>query len=618
MRHGGTPTQTTRGGVRRRPDAAPRRPAALALGALALAAAVPVLAVPAAPAGAAERVVIRGAGFGHGVGLSQYGARGMALKGFSARRILRHYYRGTSLQRSGAAARNVRVALQTGRRETTVSGAKSIGGLTTKTTRSYRIVRTASGITIRQIGRKEPVGRSSSGVEVLPGNATTLRVAGRAADGVQDGSFRGTLDVLPDGPNLLVVNELDIEQYLRGVVTEETPSSWPSAALQAQAVVARTYAITNAVGGRAFDQWPDTRSQVYTGISGESGPGDAAIAATRGQVVTLNGTPVITYFFSTSGGRTEDSSNVFGGESRSWLQSVSDPYEKSAGSPLYRWTRSFSTASADARTRRFGVGALRRIEILSRGDSPRVTRARVVGATGSREIDGGQLQRAFSLPDRWATVGVVSMSRCLKAGPTAAEQRAIDARRAVREQRRVLAAARAEQRRRARDPQSAVAAVGVGVTVRFHGGGDRTTTTPGAPTPAPVLATGTGTTGAPAPGTTSPSAPTDPGGPAAGAIAVAGAGAEELGALLAEDARPAPTTRSVPARAARRSARCRLVGGVRPVRDGATGRLQRKDGGRWVTVREVALKDGRFETVVPKSGSWRVRVAGFTTPVAGL
>ncbi|MSW50771.1 MAG: SpoIID/LytB domain-containing protein, partial [Actinobacteria bacterium] len=441
----------------RRPTTA-RAPRGARLGLAAVAAsalAAGSLVVPAAPAAAAERVVVLGAGFGHGVGLSQYGARGMAQAGFSVRRILAHYYRGTGLQRSPAARRAVRVQLQTGRPETTISGAVSIGGLRTKTTRSYRLVREGSKIEIRQVGRKRMVGSSTSAIEVVPGAAGTLRVAGRAADGVQDGAFRGTIDVLPDGPNVLVVNELDIEDYLRGVVTEETPSSWPTAALQAQAVVARTYAITNAVGGRAFDQYPDTRSQVYTGVSGETAAGDAAIAATRGQVVTLGGTPVITYFFSTSGGRTEDSSAVFGGEDRSWLQSVPDPYEARAGSPLYRWTRTFSTSSADARTRRFGVGGLRRIEILGRGDSPRVTKARVVGDAGRAEIDGGQLQRAFDLPDRWATFATVSMSGCLTAGPTPAQRR-------VAREARAAAAARRVQRRRDRDPQTARAGAGVG------------------------------------------------------------------------------------------------------------------------------------------------------------
>lgn len=401
-----------------------------------------LLALAPSPAGAAERFVVRGGGFGHGVGLSQYGAKGMAERGVPVASILSHYYRGTTLGR--AEARNVRVALQWGRTETTISGAASIGGLRTRTDRSYRVIRTGSGLEIRQVGRERRFASAASGVKVVPGGGGVLRVAGRAADGVQDGSFRGTIDVLPDASNVLVVNDLDLEEYLRGVVTEESPSGWPAGALQAQAIVARTYAITNRVGGRQFDQWPDTRSQVYTGVSGETAQGDAAIAATRGRIVTLGGRPVITYFFSTSGGRTEDSSNVFGGEDRSWLQSVPDPYE--ADAPLHRWTRTFSMASADSRTARFGVGALDRIDVTRRGDSPRVVRARVRGAGGTKEVSGQDLQLAFDLPDRWASFAAVSMSGCLRAGLSPAERRA-------EEQARIAAEARAEARRRADDPQ---------------------------------------------------------------------------------------------------------------------------------------------------------------------
>ncbi|MEV4423436.1 hypothetical protein AB0L40_26210, partial [Patulibacter sp. NPDC049589] len=71
-------------------------------------------------------------------------------------------------------------------------------------------------------------------------------------------------------------------------------------------------------------------------------------------------------------------------------------------------------------------------------------------------------------------------------------------------------------------------------------------------------------------------------------------------------------------RAPRVPPRCRLVGGVRPAPRGAAGRLQRRDGDRWTTVRRVALKDGGFRTVVPKSGSWRVVVGRVATPAAGL
>ena len=107
-----------------------------------------------------------------------------------------------------------------------------------------------------------------------------------------------------------VINGVGLEDYLQGVVPSESPASWPAAALQAQAIAARTYAITTAKASGAFDEYADTRSQVYGGVSAETTATDQAVADTRGQVVTYNGQPVVTYFFSTSGGKTEDVENT--------------------------------------------------------------------------------------------------------------------------------------------------------------------------------------------------------------------------------------------------------------------------------------------------------------------
>ncbi|MGX6449966.1 SpoIID/LytB domain-containing protein, partial [Patulibacter sp. S7RM1-6] len=263
---------------------------------------------------------------------------------------------------------------------------------------------------------RKALGTAARGVQVVPA-AGAIRVAGSAADGVVDGTFRGRVDVVPDGDGVLVVNDLDIEDYLRGVVTKESPADWPAAALQAQAIAARTYAVTNAVGGRQFDQWPDVRSQVYAGIAGETAAGDRAVRATRGRVVTIDRKPVITYFFSASGGRTEDVRNVFPDRTRrSWLRSVPDPYE--ADAPLHRWTRTFSVAAASERLG--GVGRLREVRTLRTGDSPRIVRARAAGTDGRRTVDGGTLQTAFDLPDRPSAVTVVSISGCRQPATTAA------------------------------------------------------------------------------------------------------------------------------------------------------------------------------------------------------
>ena len=94
------------------------------------------------------------------------------------------------------------------------------------------------------------------------------------------------------------------------MVSRESPSSWPAEALKAQAVAARTYAITTSKAGDGWDQYADTRSQVYGGVAAETASTNAAVAATRGQVVTYDGEPVVTFFFSTSGGRTENVENT--------------------------------------------------------------------------------------------------------------------------------------------------------------------------------------------------------------------------------------------------------------------------------------------------------------------
>ncbi|MGE4425758.1 MAG: SpoIID/LytB domain-containing protein [Solirubrobacteraceae bacterium] len=522
-------------------------------------------------ADAAEpRLVVRGAGFGHGVGMSQYGAYGLARQGRNSTQILGHYFTGTSVSRLRG-ARRTRVALQWDRRETTISGAVRIGGRKVSPAHSHRIVRDGPGVVVRRLAgpdgrpRAKRIGRAPGSVRVESG-AGLLRVAGASADGVQDGTYRGRIDVVPDGDGLVVVNDLPLEEYVQGVVTGESPSDWPAAALEAQAIAARTYAITTAFQGRPFEQWPDVRSQVYRGVVGESATGNAAVRATAGRVVTLDRRPVTTYYFSTSGGRTEASENVFGGEPRSWLRSVRDTTDHH--SPLHRWTRRFSQERAGTLLK---VGEVRRVEVLERGDSPRVVRARVVGADGERTVDGGELQRALQLPDRWASFATVSISGCLRAaGATAG------------------AAAKAPS-------------------------GDATPD-PGKPSPGDAGGKGaagpTATDGAAAARSRSRVATPAGSGASDGPLDLAAATADgALGpvgqageGLLARIARTA---------AARR---CRLVGGIRP-RPTAQARLQRRDGDRWRTVRRVRLdQDGRFETVVPRGDRWRLVASGFATP----
>jgi stage II sporulation protein D len=366
-----------------------RRPALLTALAL-LSAAAP------ATADAAVRHVIRGAGFGHGIGMSQYGAYGYALEGAKYPGILAHYYKGTRL--SKAPGRPVRVLLQPVDPYIRVRGAISVGGRSILPSRLYVAKRSRGGIVVSTESGNRVARFGSSDVTFR--SLAPMRLMGPALNGVTNGLYRGSIEVSLDGGGVTAINELDMDSYIRGVVAGEMPSSWPLEALKVQAVAARTYALATRKTSGAFDQYPDTRSQVYRGVIGESVRSDAAVRDTAGQVVTYAGVPAVTYYFSTSGGHTENVEFSFVGSlSKPWLVGVPDPYDTQ--SPYHRWTVRLSAARLD---RALGApGEFKRLKVLQRGVSPRVVRAQVVGTRGTRTVTGPQVRSTLGLRDTWFT-----------------------------------------------------------------------------------------------------------------------------------------------------------------------------------------------------------------------
>jgi len=196
------------------------------------------------------------------------------------------------------------------------------------------------------------------------------------------------------------VHKLALETYVRGVVSAEVSSSWPLAALEAQAVASRTYALTAHAGGSRFDVYADTRSQVYRGVAAQTPQTDAAVAATAGQIVTYAGRPAITYFFASSGGRTENVENAFpGSEPQPWLRGVVDQYERG---DQHTWRTALGFASAAAKLRGFVRGSFKGIEVLKRGYSPRIVSAYVLGSGGRTAISGNELASRLGLYSTWA------------------------------------------------------------------------------------------------------------------------------------------------------------------------------------------------------------------------
>lgn len=202
------------------------------------------------------------------------------------------------------------------------------------------------------------------------------------------------------------VKDVPLEEYVRGVVAAEMPSSWPAAALEAQAVASRTYAIASDAGGAKFDVYADDRSQVYRGKAAETSRSNAAVSATAGQIVTYGGQPAVTYFFASSGGHTESVQYGFlGAAPQPWLVGVSDPYDEG---PLHRWTVQMSFASAAARLRGLVDGSFEGIEVLKRGSSPRIVQAEVLGSEGHALVSGPELEERLGLYSSWAYFSVKS------------------------------------------------------------------------------------------------------------------------------------------------------------------------------------------------------------------
>ncbi len=279
-------------------------------------------------------VTVRGSGFGHGHGMSQYGAKVAAERGLDHRRILAFYYPGTSV---GQASGKIRVLL---------SHSKKL------------VVKARPGLTVRVVGGKRwkvskakpKAARTAKKWRAVPVSASHTRISYRTAKkwrtfkkvrgevqfsasgpmklkaGADSGTFRGVLRSARPAPGSRdrdIVNVVPLEAYLRGVVPAEMPALWAPQAVNAQAVAARSYAVYERTSTNRgyFDVYDTTMSQVYAGTAVEHPASDRAIKATRGEIRTYQGRPAITQFSSSNGGWMLANSSV------PYLVSKKDPYD---------------------------------------------------------------------------------------------------------------------------------------------------------------------------------------------------------------------------------------------------------------------------------------------------
>lgn len=343
-----------------------------------------------AAASAAVNWIVHGRGFGHGVGMSAYGAYGFAKHGKGYRFILGHYYRGTSIG-TIEKVRVVRVLLDISPTDVEFSGATSACGERLDPRRTYEAHRTGRAVKLRSSGGRR---LASCGGKLRAAGRGTITIAGQ-------GTFRGALETVPtesEAGSLNIVNALALEQYAKGVMPNEVPPSWPMEELKAHAVAVRSIAITGDVGGNGFDLYSDTRSQVYEGLESEYDRTNDAVAATRGQVVTYKGDVAETLYSACSGGHTESSVNVFGG-SVPYLTGVPDPYDYYC--PLHKWTLEFTGPEISSRLGGYLNGKLKRVVITKTGVSPRIVSAKLIGTGGTSTVSGSQLSVALGGHDTW-------------------------------------------------------------------------------------------------------------------------------------------------------------------------------------------------------------------------
>jgi SpoIID/LytB domain protein len=381
---------------------------------------------PAGPITLGADVTFYGRGYGHGVGLSQYGAQGRAAEGQTAAEILAHYYQGTTL--GTMLNKQIRVLVLKGFQASASNplqvygrgGTWSIDGIdaTFPADARLRFTPTTSGSTTTwKITVTAPDGTtlyhaaSPARVRIRPGSGTTLQLWSRPS--AYD-RYRGVLRLVGKTDATAkanVVNELPIETYLRGVVPAEVSASWPVEAVRAQAIAARSYAAYRLHPSTGtFDIYDDTRSQMYLGLLVEKAGSDAAVSATAGQVLrTAAGGFANALFHSTGGGATENNENVFVSSTGqkvagvfSYLRGSADrradgtPFD--GASPYATWsTKTYTLAqiqawfAADSRT---NVGTLVALDLRDRGVSGRLISVTLIGLDGTTKKVSGDIFRS--------------------------------------------------------------------------------------------------------------------------------------------------------------------------------------------------------------------------------
>ena len=369
--------------------------------------------LPASAATGAPRVfIVDGHGWGHGRGMGQYGARALAAAGTPWNLILPKYYSDIRLAKT-APRQRMRVLLTHGKGVVVKGDLRAVVSTVgrpiavTKRVAMYFWIARAGNATVIQVARS----RSGPWHKVRTVPPRTVTITGMKAAGIVEGSttrwYRGTIELVPSGRGLDVIDTVDLDHYVAEVIPREMPAWWPIEALKAQAVAARTYALRVAAVARAIHRNHDicatTACQVFGGYAWtkngtyqilESRSTNTAAFATARYIMTYKGRAILAEYSSSTGGYTTSGGVPY-------LAPRPDPWDASA--PLHDWTETISAAEVHAAWP--SVGAVRDVRVIARdgrGDfGGRALRVQITGSRHTIRVSAASFVATFGLPSDW-------------------------------------------------------------------------------------------------------------------------------------------------------------------------------------------------------------------------
>lgn len=400
------------------------------LAAVVVAASAVTVSVVATTAARAETVLlpasgtvrVTGNGNGHGHGMSQYGARGAAQSGRTAQQIIAFYYPHTTLgTMSSSTIMRVNVTAA-GSSYTRVKNAVSVKSGATSvalaTGTMYQVVPSGSGLLLQALSGSVWTNKGTLGsqADFSPPSGGMVRLY--LTDGTST-DYHGTVGGVRNGGGLLTINRVSLDEYTQGVEPRESPSSWPAAAVQAQAIAARTYGeYEREHSGGLYDICDTTNCQVYGGARHYDSGGNllwqdypAALSGNAGSVIMYGGSAAFAQFSASDGGW-----SVSGGQP--YLVAQADPYDSpAAGDPYIHWTKDVPVSQIASY---YGLAHVNQIQITQRDGhgewGGRVLAADVIGTTSSGQgrtvsTTGFGLQDALGVMHNWFTIASVAVSR---------------------------------------------------------------------------------------------------------------------------------------------------------------------------------------------------------------